>query len=416
MTAKRRLDAERQLRFQTEQAFINVLLAKSTLDLAQREPRRTSPTSSTSTASGVHAGDLAESRLLQNLAAEAAVRAGRLGGGGRARPGQGDAAADCSASTACRTTSTSTATWRTRTRRLDLDDLKRQALGDAARPAGRAERREARAGHADARAQQPRARRRAATWTTTHAGPANAFGFGVSIDLPFHDRNQGNIAHSEVAVAAGRPNPSCASRFAVVTDVVTAYAALQTSEKVVGALSVRLSRSGAAVARHHDLRLSARRRHAARSARRRAHLSRHAAGVPPGAGGLHDERAADQLRGRKAGDAMRQGVSSRPRSRSRSCWRRVAAPPRRAVARRARPPRRRPPRGRRSAGEAGLLHRAGRPAAAPADRRPSARATWSRRRFSTTGTVDWDNDHTTQAITQVSGPITRIRRRHRRAA
>src|SRR5262245_58300124 len=26
----------------------------------------------------------------------------------------------------------------------------------------------------------------------------------------------------------------------------------------------------------------------------------------------------------------------------------------------------------------------------------------------TTGTVDWDNDHTTQAITQVSGPITRL--------
>ena len=26
----------------------------------------------------------------------------------------------------------------------------------------------------------------------------------------------------------------------------------------------------------------------------------------------------------------------------------------------------------------------------------------------TTGTVDWDGDHTTQAITQVSGPITRI--------
>ncbi len=28
--------------------------------------------------------------------------------------------------------------------------------------------------------------------------------------------------------------------------------------------------------------------------------------------------------------------------------------------------------------------------------------------FKTTGTVDWDNDHTSQAITQVSGPITRI--------
>ena len=28
--------------------------------------------------------------------------------------------------------------------------------------------------------------------------------------------------------------------------------------------------------------------------------------------------------------------------------------------------------------------------------------------LTTTGTVDWDNDHTSQAITQVSGPITRI--------
>src|SRR5471030_2153485 len=34
-------------------------------------------------------------------------------------------------------------------------------------------------------------------------------------------------------------------------------------------------------------------------------------------------------------------------------------------------------------------------------------ATWSTE-IRTTGTVDWDNDHTTQAITQVSGPIARI--------
>jgi cobalt-zinc-cadmium efflux system membrane fusion protein len=38
---------------------------------------------------------------------------------------------------------------------------------------------------------------------------------------------------------------------------------------------------------------------------------------------------------------------------------------------------------------------------------PVATATWATT-VSTTGTVDWDNDHTTQAITQVSGPITRI--------
>src|ERR1019366_8653299 len=35
------------------------------------------------------------------------------------------------------------------------------------------------------------------------------------------------------------------------------------------------------------------------------------------------------------------------------------------------------------------------------------KATWSMT-IRTTGTVDWDADHTTQAITQVNGPITRI--------
>jgi cobalt-zinc-cadmium efflux system membrane fusion protein len=37
-----------------------------------------------------------------------------------------------------------------------------------------------------------------------------------------------------------------------------------------------------------------------------------------------------------------------------------------------------------------------------------ARVTAFETELRTTGTVDWDNDHTTQAITQVSGPITRI--------
>ena len=39
---------------------------------------------------------------------------------------------------------------------------------------------------------------------------------------------------------------------------------------------------------------------------------------------------------------------------------------------------------------------------------PVRKTTWSDDVVRTTGTVDWDNDHTTQAITQVSGPITRI--------
>jgi membrane fusion protein, heavy metal efflux system len=49
----------------------------------------------------------------------------------------------------------------------------------------------------------------------------------------------------------------------------------------------------------------------------------------------------------------------------------------------------------------------------PADQLPHLKiatvrqTTWSAE-VRTTGTVDWDNDHTTQAITQVSGPIVRI--------
>src|SRR5947209_2929088 len=38
---------------------------------------------------------------------------------------------------------------------------------------------------------------------------------------------------------------------------------------------------------------------------------------------------------------------------------------------------------------------------------PVRTATWSTT-VHTTGTVDWDADHTTQAITQVNGPISRI--------
>lgn len=38
---------------------------------------------------------------------------------------------------------------------------------------------------------------------------------------------------------------------------------------------------------------------------------------------------------------------------------------------------------------------------------PATHASWTAS-IHTTGTVDWDNDHTTQAITQVNGPISRI--------
>ena len=72
-------DAERQLTFQTEQAFINVLLAKSTLDLATENLKNFSNVLDVNR-ERMRAGDLAESRVLQDLAPEAAIRAGPVTG------------------------------------------------------------------------------------------------------------------------------------------------------------------------------------------------------------------------------------------------------------------------------------------------------------------------------------------------
>jgi cobalt-zinc-cadmium efflux system outer membrane protein len=65
-----------------------------------------------------------------------------------------------------------------------------------------------------------------------HNFPGNAVGVGMSIDLPVHDRNQGNIAHAEVA-ARQAIEVETSTRYGVITDVVNAYAAFQTNDKVV---------------------------------------------------------------------------------------------------------------------------------------------------------------------------------------
>ena len=85
--------------------------------------------------------------------------------------------------------------------------------------------------------------------STTHIpAPTTRSASAPPFDLPIHDRNQGNIAHSEVR--CGRPpRPKLAARFAAITDVVNAYAAFETNQKSRRTLSVRVSRSGAAVAR-----------------------------------------------------------------------------------------------------------------------------------------------------------------------
>ena len=57
-------------------------------------------------------------------------------------------------------------------------------------------------------------------------------GFGISIPIPLHDRNQGNIAHSQIAIRQATEQEAQA-RATVVTDVSAAYAAYQTNEKIL---------------------------------------------------------------------------------------------------------------------------------------------------------------------------------------
>jgi outer membrane protein, heavy metal efflux system len=222
-------DAERQLTFQTEQAFINVLLANSTLDLA-RENLKNFENVLEVNRERMRAGDLAESEFykisLQKLqfeqdfsAAEVAVVQAKAAL--RQNVGYESLTDDFEV----------IGELMYRKYPVTLDDLKRDAL--AARPDWLA----AQSGVALARHTQDlafanRARDITGGVEYDRAGPLNAIGFSVSVDLPFHDRNQGNIAHAKVAIAQATEQQEFA-RSTVLTDVVNAYATFQTSEKVL---------------------------------------------------------------------------------------------------------------------------------------------------------------------------------------
>jgi cobalt-zinc-cadmium efflux system outer membrane protein len=222
-------DAERQLVFQTEQAFINVLLVNSTLELA-RENLKNFTNVLDVNRERLRAGDLAESEFykisLQKLqfeqdlsSAEVALvqakAALRQNVGYESLADDFEVAGDLSY----------------RKYAVTLDDLKRDAL--AARPDWLA----AQTGVTLARHTQDlafanRARDITGGVEYDRAGSLNAIGFTVSVDLPFHDRNQGNIAHSKVAIAQATEQQEFA-RSTVLTDVVNAYATFQTNEKVL---------------------------------------------------------------------------------------------------------------------------------------------------------------------------------------
>jgi cobalt-zinc-cadmium efflux system outer membrane protein len=229
VTAKNTLDAERTLRLQTAQAFIAVLLAKSTLDLAQQNLTSFSNVVEVNR-QRVASGDLAEAEFyrinLQKLQFEQDVSAAQVAlvqARANLRQFLGfeevaenfDVVGDLAFTP----------------HDLNLDDLKSQAL--ESRPDLQA----AQSGVALAEKtlaleRSNRARDIEGDVDYSHTGPDNTAGVGVAIDLPIHDRNQGNIARSLVEVRQAT-EAQLAARYLVLTDVTNAFAAWQTSKQVV---------------------------------------------------------------------------------------------------------------------------------------------------------------------------------------
>ena len=229
VTAKGVVDAERQLRFQTEQAFVNVLLAKSTLDLTQENLKNFSQVVDVNQ-QRVVAGDLAEGDFLpisiQKLQFETDVSAAEIGlvqaraalrqlVGFETVPDNFDVTGDLAYGP----------------HPANLEDLKRDALASRPDLLG-AQSSLKLAQDSAALARGNRARDVSGSVDYTRQVDSNTLGVGVSFDLPFHDRNQGNILHADIAMRQAAESEA-AVRFTVLTDVTTAFAAFQTSEKIV---------------------------------------------------------------------------------------------------------------------------------------------------------------------------------------
>ena len=223
------LDVERQLRFQAEQAFVNALLAKSTLEKAQENLKSFSEVVEISQ-QRVTAGDLAQGEFykisLQKLQFEQDVSGAQVGliqAKASLRQLMGfETVADAFELDG---------DLKFAPYSLNLEDLKRLALEN--RP-------DLQAAHTGLQLAQDTltlekgnaARDLSGSVDYTRTGPDNTVGAGIAIDLPFHDRNQGNIARSEIGVRQAVESEN-AARFAVVTDVVNAYASFDTNRQVV---------------------------------------------------------------------------------------------------------------------------------------------------------------------------------------
>jgi cobalt-zinc-cadmium efflux system outer membrane protein len=223
-------DNERTLRFQVVQSFVGVLLAKSVLDLAKEDLANFSQEVELNHAR-VTAGDLAEGDYLklsiQKLQFEQDVTAAQLGlvqarATLRQLLGYQSVADDFDV----------VGTLTHNKPSVTLDDLQKRALGN--RP-------DLQAAHTGVKLANDTVAlafgNRARDWTfggdyTNQNLGSNGVGASFSIELPVHDRNQGEIARSQAAVRQSVETES-AAQVVVLTDVVNAYYGLQSNEEIV---------------------------------------------------------------------------------------------------------------------------------------------------------------------------------------
>lgn len=231
VTTKNVIDAERQLRFQTQQAFVSVLLAKSSLSLAQQDAQSFTQTVDASR-TRVAAGDLAEGDFLkislQKLQFDQDVTAAELAlvqakASLRQLLGYETVVEDFDVVGDLAHTKIT----------VTLESLKQAAL--ASRPdllAAQSGLKLATDQVALATGNRARDVDGSLNYVRNGFGPISTLGVGVSFALPFGDRNQGNIAHAQIAVEQARQTEA-AARATVLTDVVSAFAQYQTNEKVL---------------------------------------------------------------------------------------------------------------------------------------------------------------------------------------
>ncbi len=222
-------DNERQLTFNVSQQFVNVLLAQSSLDLAQENHDSFKKTVEISE-SRFRAGDMSEGDLLKiklqllqfqsdvlnaGLSKVQALSGLRQAVGFESVPDDFDVEGDLDYQPV----------------HAGVDDLKLLAL--RTRP-------DLQAAHLSVTAAQSQESLAEAngkrdlnvTFDYTHTGGVNSGAFFFNIDLPIFDRNQGEIARTRYVITQAQEQQNEAAQ-QVITDVVDAYQALHSSDQII---------------------------------------------------------------------------------------------------------------------------------------------------------------------------------------